>query len=118
MNQAAIKYTNISAAQEGKFYGSDKTITMDIIIMIADSARRQGTPSQSTLKPHNSETNQTKNKSQANWSEDMSQIKPPLLKHYKPSNDKTGVKYKVGYSNESQGNTCYFCNIPYLFQVK
>ena len=39
-SQAAIKYANISAAQEGKFTGSEKTITKYIVSITADSTCR------------------------------------------------------------------------------
>ena len=87
MNQAAIKYTKISAAKEVKFTGSNKTITKDIIRMTADSTHRQWTPSQSTHKSLNLATNQTDNKSQANSSEEKLQLKPPIHKHYKSFNE-------------------------------
>ena len=92
MNQAATKYAKISDAQEGKFTGSKKPITKDIISMIADSTCHQSTPSQSTRRPHNLATNQTDNKYQANGSENTSQPKAPLPKHYNPYNDEIGVK--------------------------
>ena len=58
MNQAAIKYAKISAAQEGKFTGSKKTTTEEIVNMIANSTWIQRTPSQSTCNPCNPATDQ------------------------------------------------------------
>ena len=65
MNQAAIKYENISAAQEGTFTGSKKTITEDIFSIIYDSNHRQRAPSQTTRKQCSPETIQSDNQSQA-----------------------------------------------------
>ena len=53
MNQAAVKYVKISTAQEGKLTGSEKTITKDIVAIIADITHCQRTSSQSTRKPLN-----------------------------------------------------------------
>ena len=50
MNQAVIKYMKISTAQEVKCTGSNKTITVDISSMIADSTCRHRAPSHSTHK--------------------------------------------------------------------
>ena len=63
MNQAAIKYANISAAQKGKIIDSEKTITKDIFIMITDSNCCQRTPSQSNQKYHTPPNNQTNDNS-------------------------------------------------------
>ena len=81
MNRASIKYAKIYTAQEGKFTGSDKTITGYIFIMVADSTRHQRMSSQSTLKYHKPATNKTDNKPQASVSEDTSQPKPPFTKY-------------------------------------
>ena len=48
----------------------------------------------------------------------MSQLKPLFLKHYKSSNDKTGVKYNVGNSKESHINTWSFCDALHFSRIK
>ena len=92
MNQAATKYANIYTAQEGKFSDSDKTITEEIVSIIDDSNHNQCTQSQSTCKYRSPANNQSSNIYQTGGSENTSPHKPTFLKHYKSSNDKTGVK--------------------------
>ena len=90
MNQAYIKYSKISNAQEGLFTGINKTTTKEIIIMINDSTHRQRASSQSTRKYPAPTKSKTNNTSQADGSEDTSLPKTPLLKHYKYPNNNTG----------------------------
>ena len=99
MNQSAINYANISAAQGGGFSGSKKNITKDIARNISYSNHHQSTPIHSTFMSCAPKNNQTDDNSQAEGSEDTSLPKPSLLKHYKSSHNDTGVKYKVGNTN-------------------
>ena len=92
MNQAAIEYANISAAQEGKFTGSKKTITKNVVNMIADSTRFQRAPIQFTRKPLDPKKYLTDNHSWACGSDNTSQRKPPFLHNYNSYNDNTEVK--------------------------
>ena len=118
MKQAVIKYTNISDAQEGKLSVSNKTITKDIVSMIDDSTCHQSMPSHSTHKYRSPTNNRTNDTSQENGSEDTSLPKPPFLKHYKSSNDRTGVNYKVANKKEFHRKTWYFYDAPHCLQIK
>ena len=83
VNKAVIKYVNIYAAQEGKFTGSGKNMTEDIVRMIADITHNQRLTSQSIRQSCPPSKNQTDKNSQAYGSEYMYLPKPPLCKHYK-----------------------------------
>ena len=110
MNSGVMKYNKISAMSNG-FKGSVHTVQEDIVALVAAKAKAIN-PSSSNNKRKGKDTNDD---DEGSTQRPPKRKVPTFINHYKSPD---GTKYKIGDTQEFDGETFHFCDAPHRNRVK